>query len=182
MNTKLNALLIKSIIVGALGGLLFGFDTAVIAGTTQQLTQIFHLTPNARLHRVDCAAGDDHRRDVFRRSRRADRRPREPAHSGGVLRYLRAGLRLLLELDVAAGLPPHRRAGHRRIVGAGAGIYRGDCPGPLAGMLVGSFQMNIVVGILVAYLSNYLMGWVDSESTNGDGCSAWLPLPAVLFS
>ena len=45
MNTKLNSLLVKSIAVGALGGLLFGFDTAVIAGTTQQLTQVFHLTP-----------------------------------------------------------------------------------------------------------------------------------------
>ena len=43
-NTRLNALLIRSIIVGALGGLLFGFDTAVIAGTTQQLTQVFDLT------------------------------------------------------------------------------------------------------------------------------------------
>jgi len=37
--------LLKSTIVGALGGLLFGFDTAVIAGTTQQLTVAYHLTP-----------------------------------------------------------------------------------------------------------------------------------------
>src|ERR1700742_4432719 len=37
--------LLESTIVGALGGLLFGFDTAVIAGTTQQLTEVFHLTP-----------------------------------------------------------------------------------------------------------------------------------------
>jgi SP family arabinose:H+ symporter-like MFS transporter len=37
--------LIRSIVVGALGGLLFGFDTAVIAGTTQQLSQVFTLTP-----------------------------------------------------------------------------------------------------------------------------------------
>jgi hypothetical protein len=29
---------VKATAVGALGGLLFGFDTAVIAGTTQQLT------------------------------------------------------------------------------------------------------------------------------------------------
>ncbi len=43
-STRLNALLIRSIIVGALGGLLFGFDTAVIAGTTQQLTQVFNLS------------------------------------------------------------------------------------------------------------------------------------------
>ena len=36
--------LLKSTIVGALGGLLFGFDTAVIAGTTQQLTVVYNLT------------------------------------------------------------------------------------------------------------------------------------------
>lgn len=41
----MNRYLGKATIVGALGGLLFGFDTAVIAGTTQQLSQIFHLTP-----------------------------------------------------------------------------------------------------------------------------------------
>ena len=34
---ELNASLIKSTIVAALGGLLFGFDTAVIAGTTHAL-------------------------------------------------------------------------------------------------------------------------------------------------
>jgi hypothetical protein len=34
---KLNAFLIRSTVVAALGGLLFGFDTAVIAGTTRAL-------------------------------------------------------------------------------------------------------------------------------------------------
>ena len=42
---KLNASLVKSTIVAALGGLLFGFDTAVIAGTTGALTTLFHLSP-----------------------------------------------------------------------------------------------------------------------------------------
>ena len=32
--------------VGALGGLLFGFDTAVIAGTTHSLTAIYSLSPS----------------------------------------------------------------------------------------------------------------------------------------
>ena len=41
---KMTRYLVKSTIVGALGGLLFGFDTAVIAGTTQQLTSVFHLS------------------------------------------------------------------------------------------------------------------------------------------
>ena len=35
---KLNGYLVKSTVVAALGGLLFGFDTAVIAGTTDALT------------------------------------------------------------------------------------------------------------------------------------------------
>ena len=42
---NINRSLLKSTIVAALGGLLFGFDTAVIAGVTQQLTTTFHLTP-----------------------------------------------------------------------------------------------------------------------------------------
>src|SRR5437879_11243655 len=42
---KLNPSLIKSTIVAALGGLLFGFDTAVISGTTAALTQNYQLSP-----------------------------------------------------------------------------------------------------------------------------------------
>ncbi|HSV24283.1 MAG TPA: MFS transporter, partial [Xanthobacteraceae bacterium] len=41
----LNSTLIKSTVVAALGGLLFGFDTAVIAGATSALTNAFQLTP-----------------------------------------------------------------------------------------------------------------------------------------
>src|ERR1700761_752581 len=41
----LNASLVKSTAVAGLGGLLFGFDTAVIAGTTRALSELFGLTP-----------------------------------------------------------------------------------------------------------------------------------------
>src|SRR5258705_7239279 len=44
---KLNFYLLKSTVVAALGGLLFGFDTAVIAGTTHALTDTFKLSPAA---------------------------------------------------------------------------------------------------------------------------------------
>ena len=43
---KLNRLLIGSTLVAALGGFLFGFDTAVISGTTEALKQVFQLTSN----------------------------------------------------------------------------------------------------------------------------------------
>ena len=39
-----NAFLLKSAIAASLGGLLFGFDTAVIAGTTRSLTALYHLS------------------------------------------------------------------------------------------------------------------------------------------
>jgi flagellar motor component MotA len=44
---KLNGYLLKSTVVAALGGLLFGFDTAVIAGTTSALTRVYDLTPKS---------------------------------------------------------------------------------------------------------------------------------------
>ena len=43
----INGCLAKSTIVAALGGLLFGFDTAVIAGTTHALTDTYHLSPGS---------------------------------------------------------------------------------------------------------------------------------------
>ncbi len=42
---RVTVYLIKSTIVGALGGLLFGFDTAVIAGTTHPLAEVYRLSP-----------------------------------------------------------------------------------------------------------------------------------------
>jgi len=38
---RLNATLVKSTVVAALGGLLFGFDTAVIAGATGALQKLY---------------------------------------------------------------------------------------------------------------------------------------------
>lgn len=42
---KVTSTLLKSTVVAALGGLLFGFDTAVIAGATAGLTRTFSLNP-----------------------------------------------------------------------------------------------------------------------------------------
>src|SRR5262252_5004326 len=42
---RLTGPLLKATVVGALGGLLFGFDTAVTSGTTNSLTLKYGLTP-----------------------------------------------------------------------------------------------------------------------------------------
>ena len=44
---KLNSYLVKSTVVAALGGLLLGFDTAVISGTIHALSDQYHLTPTS---------------------------------------------------------------------------------------------------------------------------------------
>jgi SP family arabinose:H+ symporter-like MFS transporter len=45
--SPLNKHLLLSAITASEGGLLFGFDTAVIAGTTAALTKVYSLTPFA---------------------------------------------------------------------------------------------------------------------------------------
>jgi MFS family permease len=42
----MNPLVVRSAIVASLGGLIFGFDTAVISGTTDALKEVFHLSAN----------------------------------------------------------------------------------------------------------------------------------------
>ena len=43
----MNPLGVRSAIVASLGGLIFGFDTAVISGTTEALKEVFHLHHDA---------------------------------------------------------------------------------------------------------------------------------------
>ncbi len=117
----LNSALVKSTVVAALGGLLFGFDTAVIAGTTGALTRFYDLTPGGLGLTVAIAlwgtvlgallAGFPGDRYGRRDSLRVD---------GHFLSDLGAGLRVRLGLVLAGIVPVRRRAGDRRILGAGA--------------------------------------------------------------
>ena len=95
----LNSTLVKSTGVAALGGLLFGFDTAVISGTTQSLTP--GLPPDAvsaRRHRLQRDSRHHLRLDVRRDPRREIWAARQPARAGDPVSRLIAGLRLRLEL------------------------------------------------------------------------------------
>jgi SP family arabinose:H+ symporter-like MFS transporter len=179
---KLNAYLVKSIVVGALGGLLFGFDTAVIAGTTQQLSQVFRLTANELGWTVSIALLGTIIGALF----------------SGILGDRLGGresLRILAAFYIISALGcafswnwPSLLA-FRFIGGLGIGgssvlgpVYIAEiAPARWRGLLVGSFQINIVIGILVAYLSNYLIG------LGNFGMSEWrwqlgvAAAPAILF-
>jgi SP family arabinose:H+ symporter-like MFS transporter len=179
---KLNSTLLKATAVGALGGLLFGFDTAVIAGTTHSLTLRFGLTPRqlgltVAMALIGTIIG---------------------AMSAGIPGQRWGGRETLRVLAVfyvlsalgcafAANWPMLLIA--RFIGGLGIGgssvlgpVYIAElAPASLRGRLVGLFQINIVLGILLAYFSNYLIGRL------GLGVNEWrwqfgvAAVPAILF-
>ncbi len=156
---KINAYLAKSTGVAALGGLLFGFDTAVISGTTRGLTESFHLTPSSLGLTVSIALwgtivgamlagipGDRWgRRDSLR---------------------LMAVLYLVSSLGCALAWNWYALVAFRFIGGLGIGgssvlapMYIAEIAPPAErGRLVGCFQISVVLGILVAYFSNYEIG------------------------
>src|SRR6516164_3701453 len=179
---KFNFYLVRSIIVGALGGLLFGFDTAVIAGTTHQLTQVFNLSPSQLGFTVSIALWGTVIGAMFSGILGDKLGGRES------LRIL-AAFYVISALGCAFAWSWPALLFFRFIGGLGIGgssvlgpVYIAEiAPAKWRGLLVGSFQINVVVGILVAYLSNYLLG------LGGFGMNEWrwqlgvASLPALLF-
>ena len=178
----MNANLAKATAVGALGGLLFGFDTAVISGTTHSLTMAYGLSPKALGTTVAMAllgtivgamsAGIPGQRWGGRET----------------LRVL-AAFYVISALGCAFAWNWQALLVARFIGGLGIGgssvlgpVYIAElAPAKTRGRLVGTFQINIVIGILLAYLSNYCIGRL------GLGAAEWrwqlgiAAFPAVLF-
>jgi sugar porter (SP) family MFS transporter len=180
--TRLNALLIRSIVVGALGGLLFGFDTAVIAGTTQQLTQVFNLTAKELGFTVSIALLGTIIGAMFSGILGDRLGGRES------LRIL-AGFYIISALGCALAWNWPSLLIFRFIGGLGIGgssvlgpVYIAEiAPARWRGLLVGSFQINIVIGILVAYLSNYLIGLASFGINEWRWQLGIASAPAILF-
>src|SRR6201996_9327489 len=176
------ALLVRSALTGALGGLLFGFDTAVIAGTTHALQLHYALTEAQKGFTVAIAlygtvAGAMLAGPLGQR-----------IGSRSALRWMG-----LLYVISAAGCALSGSWGSLLIFRAlgGFGIGGSSVLGPVyiaelapakwRGRLVGMFQINIVIGILLAYLSNYLISLAHL------GLSQWrwqlgvAAIPSLLF-
>lgn len=174
--------LVKSTVVAALGGLLFGFDTAVIAGTTADLTKAFDLTASTLGLTVSIALVGTVLGSILA-SLPGDKYGRRDS-----LRFM-AILYLISAVGCAFAWNWYALIFFRFIGGLGIGgssvlgpMYIAEiAPAKLRGRLVGLFQLNIVGGILVAYLSNYLIGLA------GFGLAEWRwmlgvsGLPALLF-
>jgi MFS transporter, SP family, arabinose:H+ symporter len=179
---NLSGLLVRSTIVAALGGLLFGFDTAVIAGITAALTKAYGLS-SAGLGLTVSSALWGTILGAMLASIPGEKFGRRDSLRGMAILYFvsAVGCALAWNWDALVFF---------RFIG-GLGIGGSSVLGPMyiaeiapakwRGRLVAFFHFNVVAGILLAYLSNYLIGLLgfgEMEWRWKLGVSA---LPALLF-
>ncbi|OAM88334.1 sugar porter family MFS transporter [Termitidicoccus mucosus] len=161
-NTAPNSFLLRCSLVAALGGLLFGFDTVVISGAQSQLKELFDLdgfmqgfmTASALIGTVIGALFAGKPGDRLGRKR--------CLQWAGVLFFVSAA-------GCAVAWNFWSLVVFRVIGGLGIGGSTVICPMYLAeiappqwrGRLGAFFQFNIVLGILLAFLSNYIIGLLD---------------------
>ncbi|WP_020597312.1 sugar porter family MFS transporter [Spirosoma panaciterrae] len=151
-------------LTAALGGFLFGFDTAVISGVEQALQTQWHLDVwehglTVSIALIGTVIGS--------------MTGGIPAEQLGRKKTLFWIALLYLAASLGTALSPnwHIFLIFRFLGGLGVGassvaapMYITEIsPAKSRGRLVGLFQFNVVFGILIAYLSNYLLADVGSE-------------------
>jgi SP family arabinose:H+ symporter-like MFS transporter len=178
----LNATSIKSTIVAATGGLLFGFDTAVISGTTHQLTLQFHLTPASLGITVATALWGTIIGSMLA-GLPGDRYGRRDSLKGMAVLYVISAIGCAISWNWWS-LVVSRFIGGLAIGGSSVlgPMYIAEiAPASWRGRLVGLFQINVVVGILVAYFSNYVVGLLIAAPEAWRWKLGVSAAPAILF-
>jgi len=178
----LNSVLLRSTVVAALGGLLFGFDTVVISGTTQALTDLFHLSPLALGVTVSSALAGTIVGSMLAGIPGDAYGRRDSLRILAVLYFVSAlgcgfawNWTALVIFRVIGGLA----IGGSSVLGP---MYIAEiAPAKYRGRLVGLFQFNVVFGILLAYFSNYLMGILNLGAAEWRWKLGIAALPAAFF-
>ncbi len=151
-------------ITAALGGFLFGFDTAVISGVEQSLQTLWHLSTWEQGLTVSIALVGT----VI-----GSMTGGIPAETLGRKKTLFWIAVLYMAASLGTALAPNWPVFlvFRFLGGLGVGassvaapMYITEIsPAKSRGKLVGLFQFNVVFGILIAYLSNFLLADVGAE-------------------
>jgi sugar porter (SP) family MFS transporter len=177
-----NTYLLRSTIVAALGGLLFGFDTAVISGATSALKSQYSLTELMLGFTVSAALWGTVIGSMTAGAP-SDRFGRRGCLQALAVLYIVTALGcafawnwdVFLLFRFVQGLA----IGGSSVVGP---MYIAEiAPASKRGRLVGFFQFNIVAGILLAYLSNYLLGLANLGAMEWRWKLGITGLPALLF-
>ncbi len=178
----MNRTLLRCSIIAALGGLLFGFDTAVISGTLDHLENVFDLEESGLGFTVASALIGTIVGAMFA-GYPADRIGRRDSLILIAVLYLVSAIGSAVAWDWVSFLAFRWLGG----LGVGASsvvapMYIAEIsPAKLRGRLVAITQFNIVLGILLAYLSNLAIArqaYGDVEWRVMFGVEA---LPAAVF-
>ncbi|WP_255456764.1 sugar porter family MFS transporter [Pedobacter sp. HDW13] len=176
---KKNSVLAWSAVV-ALGGFLFGFDTAVISGAEKAIQQFWKLSVFEHGLTISIALIGTVIGSLLG-SKPSDRFGRKNTL------YFVAALYLFSSLGTALAHDWYVFLTFRFLGGLGVGIssvtapiYISEIsPADRRGRLVGLFQFNVVLGILISYLSNYLI------SQGGEASWRWMlgvqAFPSLIF-
>lgn len=172
----------RAVVAMSLGGLLFGFDTAVISGVTDALRSNYALSEAGLGLAVSAALWGTLVGALFSGA---------PGDRWGSLAVLRVIGFLYLVSAVGCALATTLTGflAFRVLGGLAIGASSVLVPVYIAeissakrrGLLVGLFQFNIVAGILVAYLSNYLVAQAIAPDIAWRWKLGVAAVPAALF-
>jgi MFS transporter, SP family, xylose:H+ symportor len=179
---KLNRYLLSSTLIAALGGLLFGFDTAVISGTTDWLRSVFLLSDFSLGFTVASALIGTIIGSLV---------VGKPADSYGrrEILFILAIVYFVSAIGCALAWGWWSFMSFRFLGGLAVGgasvvspMYIAELsPAKYRGRLVSITQFNIVFGILLAYLSNYIIGSLHIGSDECRWMFGVMALPAAAF-
>lgn len=178
----MNTALLRASIIAALGGLLFGFDTAVISGTTDQLRDVFDLSSGLLGLTVASALIGTVLGALFA-GKPSDVMGRRKSLMWVALLYFVSALGSALAWDWYSFLV-FRLIGGLAVGGASvvSPLYIAEIsPARMRGRLVAITQFNIVLGILVAYLSNYFVAQLELGATEWRTMFGIEAVPAAVF-
>ena len=174
--------LITSTVVAALGGLLFGFDTAVISGTTQWLDGVFNLSSFWLGFTVASALIGTVIGAIII-GRPADRFGRRTILFFLAVFYFVSAIGSALAWSWYAFLF-FRFIGGLAVGGASvvSPMYIAEIsPANYRGRLVAMTQFNIVLGILLAFFSNYIIAGLDLGQVEWRWMFGIEAFPAAVF-
>lgn len=179
---KVSNLMLGTAAIASLGGFLFGFDTAVIAGTTGALSKVFSLTPTTLGLTVSSALWGTVIGASLAGSL-SDSLGRRRCLQALAFLYLVSALGCVLAWNWYALLFFRTLSG--LAIGSSSVIsptYIAEiAPSRLRGRLVGLFQFNVVLGILLAYCSNYCVGLFELGINDWRWKFGVAALPALFF-
>ena len=156
---------VRIALIAALGGFLFGFETAVISGAEKTIQQLWSLTPFWQGFTVASSLIGTVLGSLIA-GIPAQRYGRKKVLMAIAIMYLLSAVGCALVsnwfLFVTFRFLGGVAVGASSVVGP---MYISEIsPAALRGRLAGSFQLNIVAGIFIAYLTNFLFAGLGDDS------------------